>query len=224
MRLADVATIELGARSYSSGAQLNGKASAYLGIYPTPTANALQVASAVRAELNRLHTRFPADLTEVKFDTTRFVAATIKEIGVSLALTLLAVVVVVSLFCRAAGDADRSAGDPGVTDRHLCGALSAGYSANTLSLFAIILALTMVVDDAIVVVENGNQNGGRAGSPAGHRPCAAADRRAGVRHDPVLLAVFVPVALLPGIVGELYRQFAVTLSTAVALSSPVAQP
>lgn len=83
VRLADVATIELGARSYSSGAQLNGKASAYLGIYPTPTANALQVASAVRAELNRLHTRFPADLTwEVKFDTTRFVAATIKEIGV----------------------------------------------------------------------------------------------------------------------------------------------
>ncbi|WP_194315390.1 efflux RND transporter permease subunit [Klebsiella pneumoniae] len=125
VRLADVATIELGARSYSSGAQLNGKASAYLGIYPTPTANALQVASAVRAELNRLHTRFPADLTwEVKFDTTRFVAATIKEIGVSLALTLL--------------------------------------------------------------------------------------------------AVFVPVALLPGIVGELYRQFAVTLSTAVALSSLVA--
>ncbi|MCV5697023.1 efflux RND transporter permease subunit, partial [Escherichia coli] len=63
VRLADVATIGLGARSYSSGAQLNGKASAYLGIYPTPTANALQVASAVRAELNRLHTRFPADLT-----------------------------------------------------------------------------------------------------------------------------------------------------------------
>ncbi|MCX3880241.1 efflux RND transporter permease subunit, partial [Stenotrophomonas maltophilia] len=100
-RLADVAPIELGARSYSPGAQRNGKASAFLGIYPTPTANALQVASAVRAELNRLHTRFPADLTwEVKFDTTRFVAATIKEIGVSLALTLLAVVVVVSLFLQ----------------------------------------------------------------------------------------------------------------------------
>ena len=99
VRLADVATIELGARSYSSGAQLNGKASAYLGIYPTPTANALQVASAVRAELNRLHTRFPADLTwEVKFDTTRFVAATIKEIGVSLALTLLALFMILELY------------------------------------------------------------------------------------------------------------------------------
>ncbi len=63
VRLAEVATIELGARSYSSGAQLNGKDSAYLGIYPTPTANALQVANAVRAELTRLHSRFPADLT-----------------------------------------------------------------------------------------------------------------------------------------------------------------
>ncbi|PLM35033.1 hydrophobe/amphiphile efflux-1 family RND transporter, partial [Klebsiella quasipneumoniae] len=156
VRLADVATIELGARSYSSGAQLNGKASAYLGIYPTPTANALQVASAVRAELNRLHTRFPADLTwEVKFDTTRFVAATIKEIGVSLALTLLAVVVVVSLFLQSWRATLIVALAIPVS---LIGTFAVlyllGYSANTLSLFAIILALTMVVDDAIVVVEN----------------------------------------------------------------------
>ena len=147
--------IELGARSYSSGAQLNGKASAYLGIYPTPTANALQVASAVRAELNRLHTRFPADLTwEVKFDTTRFVAATIKEIGVSLALTLLAVVVV-SLFLQSWRATLIVVLAIPVS---LIGTFAVlyllGYSANTLSLFAIILALTMVVDDAIVVVEN----------------------------------------------------------------------
>ncbi len=151
-----MATIELGARSYSSGAQLNGKASAYLGIYPTPTANALQVASAVRAELNRLHTRFPADLTwEVKFDTTRFVAATIKEIGVSLALTLLAVVVVVSLFLQSWRATLIVVLAIPVS---LIGTFAVlyllGYSANTLSLFAIILALTMVVDDAIVVVEN----------------------------------------------------------------------
>ncbi len=128
VRLADVATIELGARSYSSGAQLNGKASAYLGIYPTPTANALQVASAVRAELNRLHTRFPADLTwEVKFDTTRFVAATIKgDRRLAGADPAGGGRGGVAVFAELAGDADRSAGDPGVTDRHLCGALSAG--------------------------------------------------------------------------------------------------
>ena len=95
-----------------------------------------------------------------------------------------------------------------------------GYSANTLSLFAIILALTMVVDDAIVVVENVETKWRKGWIACRPPPGAAADRRAGDRHDPVLLAVFVPVALLPGIVGELYRQFAVTLSTAVALSSP----
>ena len=98
VRLKDVATIELGSRSYSSGAQLNGHDSAYLGIYPTPSANALHVADAVRGELERLSTRFPDDLVyEVKFDTTTFVAATIKEIGVSLALTMLAVVMLIGL-------------------------------------------------------------------------------------------------------------------------------
>ena len=225
VRLTDVATIELGARSYSSGAQLNGKASAYLGIYPTPTANALQVASAVRAELNRLHTRFPADLTwEVKFDTTRFVAATIKEIGVSLALTLLAVVVVVSLFLQSWRATLIVVLAIPVS---LIGTFAVlyllGYSANTLSLFAIILALTMVVDDAIVVVENVETKMAE-GLDRLQATAQALRQIAGpvIATTLVLLAVFVPVALLPGIVGELYRQFAVTLSTAVALSSLVA--
>ncbi|MCQ0601150.1 efflux RND transporter permease subunit [Klebsiella pneumoniae] len=216
VRLADVATIELGARSYSSGAQLNGKASAYLGIYPTPTANALQVASAVRAELNRLHTRFPADLTwEVKFDTTRFVAATIKEIGVSLALTLLAVVVVVSLFLQSWRATLIVVLAIPVS---LIGTFAVlyllGYSANTLSLFAIILALTMVVDDAIVVVENVETKMAE-GLDRLQATAQALRQIAG----PVIATTLV---LLPGIVGELYRQFAVTLSTAVALSSLVA--
>ncbi len=105
MRLADVATIELGARSYSSGAQLNGKASAYLGIYPTPPPTPCRSPAQCVRSLTACTLAFRRNLTwEVKFDTTRFVAATIKEIGVSLALTLLAVVVVVvSLFCRAGG-------------------------------------------------------------------------------------------------------------------------
>ncbi len=201
VRLADVATIELGARSYSSGAQLNGKASAYLGIYPTPTANALQVASAVRAELNRLHTRFPADLTwEVKFDTTRFVAATIKEIGVSLALTLLAVVVVVSLFLQSWRATLIVVLAIPVS---LIGTFAVlyllGYSANTLSLFAIILALTMVVDDAIVVVENVETKMAE-GLDRLQATAQALRQIAGpvIATTLVLLAVFVPVALLPG--------------------------
>ena len=225
VRLSDVATIELGARSYNSSAQLNGVESAYMGIYPTPTANALQVANVVRAELTRLQSRFPADLMwEVKFDTTRFVAATIKEIGTSLALTLLAVVAVVSLFLQSLRATLIVALAIPVS---LVGTFAVlyllGYSANTLSLFAIILALTMVVDDAIVVVES--VEGHMAEGMNRLEATGLALRQiAGpvIATTLVLLAVFVPVAMLPGIVGELYRQFAVTLSTAVTLSSIVA--
>ena len=225
VRLSDVATIELGARSYSSSAQLNGVESAYMGIYPTPTANALQVANEVRTELTRLQSRFPADLMwEVKFDTTRFVAATIKEIGTSLALTLLAVVAVVSLFLQSLRATLIVALAIPVS---LVGTFAVlyllGYSANTLSLFAIILALTMVVDDAIVVVES--VEGHMAEGMNRMEATGLALRQiAGpvIATTLVLLAVFVPVAMLPGIVGELYRQFAVTLSTAVTLSSIVA--
>ena len=225
VRLGDVATIELGSRSYTSGAQLNGIDSAYLGIYPTPSANALRVAAEVRTELARLAKQFPDGLTyDVKFDTTRFVAATIKEIGVSLALTLLAVVAIVSLFLQSWRATLIVAAAIPVSLIGTFGVLYAlGYSANTLSLFAIILALTMVVDDAIVVVENveslmaeGMER--RAATAQALRQIAGPV----IATTLVLLAVFVPVAMLPGIVGELYRQFAVTLSTAVALSSLVA--
>jgi hydrophobe/amphiphile efflux-1 (HAE1) family protein len=225
VRLEDVATIELGARNYNAGAQLNGHDSAYLGIYPTPSANALNVAENVRAELERLGARFPADLTyEVKFDTTRFVAATIKEIGVSLALTLLAVVVVVSLFLQSWRATLIVALAIPVS---LVGTFAVlyllGHTANTLSLFAIILALTMVVDDAIVVVEN-VESLMAEGMNRRDATAKALQQIAGpvIATSLVLLAVFVPVALLPGIVGELYRQFAVTLSAAVVLSSLVA--
>jgi multidrug efflux pump subunit AcrB len=222
VRLKDVATIELGSRSYSSGAQLNGHDSAYLGIYPTPSANALRVADAVRASWNA-STRFPDDLVyEVKFDTT-FVAATIKEIGVSLALTLLAVVVVVSLFLQSwRATLIVALAIPVSLVGTFAVLYTLGYSANTLSLFAIILALTMVVDDAIVVVES-VETLMAEGQSRTAATALALRQIAGpvIATTLVLLAVFVPVALLPGIVGELYRQFAVTLSTAT-LSSLVA--
>jgi hydrophobe/amphiphile efflux-1 (HAE1) family protein len=225
VRLQDVATIELGSRSYSSGAQLNGHDSAYLGIYPTPSANALRVAEAVRSELEHLAKRFPNDLTyEVKFDTTQFVAATIKEIAVSLVLTLLAVVVVVSLFLQSwRATLIVALAIPVSLIGTFAVLYSLGYSANTLSLFAIILALTMVVDDAIVVVES-VESLMAEGQSRTAATALALRQIAGpvIATTLVLLAVFVPVALLPGIVGELYRQFAVTLSTAVTLSSLVA--
>lgn len=225
VRLHDVATIELGSRSYSSAAQLNGHDSAYLGIYPTPSANALRVAEVVRSELERLATRFPDDLTyEVKFDTTRFVAATISEIAVSLAFTLLAVVVVVSLFLQSwRATLIVALAIPVSLIGTFALLYTFGYSANTLSLFAIILALTMVVDDAIVVVEN-VETLMAEGLSRKEATAQALRQIAGpvIATTLVLLAVFVPVALLPGIVGALYRQFAVTLSVAVTLSSLVA--
>lgn len=225
VRLADVANIELGARSYQSSARLNGIESAYLAIYPTPSANALSVSKAVRAELSRLAERFPDDLIyEVKFDATEFVSATIKEIGVSLGLTMLVVVLVVSLFLQSWRATFIVTTAIPVS---LIGTFAVlyvlGYSANTLSLFAIILALTMVVDDAIVVVESVETL-----MAEGLDRMTATGKAMQLIAGPViattlvLLAVFVPVAMLPGIVGELYRQFAVTLSTAVTLSSLVA--
>ncbi|WP_435952431.1 efflux RND transporter permease subunit [Dryocola sp. BD626] len=225
VRLADVANIELGARSYQSSARLNGIESAYLAIYPTPSANALSVSKAVRAELGRLAERFPDDLIyEVKFDATEFVSATIKEIGVSLGLTMLVVVLVVSLFLQSWRATFIVTTAIPVS---LIGTFAVlyvlGYSANTLSLFAIILALTMVVDDAIVVVESVETL-----MAEGLDRMTATGKAMQLIAGPViattlvLLAVFVPVAMLPGIVGELYRQFAVTLSTAVTLSSLVA--
>ena len=201
VRLKDVATIELGSRSCSSGAQLNGHDSAYLGIYPTPSANALRVADAVRAELERLSTRFPDDLVyEVKFDTTSFVAATIKEIGVSLALTMLAVVVVVSLFLQSwRATLIVALAIPVSLVGTFAVLYTLGYSANTLSLFAIILALTMVVDDAIVVVES-VETLMAEGQSRTAATALALRQIAGpvIATTLVLLAVFVPVALLRG--------------------------
>jgi multidrug efflux pump subunit AcrB len=152
------------------------------------------------------------------------VAATIKEIGVSLALTLLAVVVVVSLFLQSwRATLIVALAIPVSLVGTFAVLYTLGYSANTLSLFAIILALTMVVDDAIVVVES-VETLMAEGQSRTAATALALRQIAGpvIATTLVLLAVFVPVALLPGIVGELYRQFAVTLSTAVTLSSLVA--
>ena len=226
VRLKDVATIELGSRSYSSGAQLNGHDSAYLGIYPTPSANALRVADAVRAELERLSTRFPDDLVyEVKFDTTSFVAATIKEIGVSLALTMLAVVVVVSLFLQSwRATLIVALAIPVSLVGTFAVLYTLGYSANTLSLFAIILALTMVVDDAIVVVENVERIMRDEGLPAREATEKSMGEISGalVAIALVLSAVFLPMAFFGGSTGVIYRQFSVTIISAMMLSVVVA--
>lgn len=224
VRLRDVARIELGAQDYQVNATLNQTPSAFLSVYPAPGANALNVANAVRGEMTRQARYFPDDLNyEIKFDSTQFVSATLDEIVVSLALTFLVVLTIVFLFLQSARATFIVALTIPVSLLGTFAVLYAfGYSANTLSLFAIILALTVVVDDAIVVVENVERlmtEDPSLGRVAATRKALKQIAGPVIATTVVLMAVFVPIAVLPGITGALYRQFAVTLSAAVILSS-----
>lgn len=224
VRLRDVARIELGAQDYQVNATLNQTPSAFLSVYPAPGANALNVANAVREEMTRQARYFPDDLNyEIKFDSTQFVSATLDEIAVSLVLTFLVVLTIVFLFLQSARATFIVALTIPVSLLGTFAVLYAfGYSANTLSLFAIILALTVVVDDAIVVVENVERlmtEDPSLGRVAATRKALKQIAGPIIATTVVLMAVFVPIAVLPGITGALYRQFAVTLSAAVILSS-----
>lgn len=224
IRLSDVARVALGAQNYQVSAAQNQTESAFLVVYPEPGANALNVANGVRQEMERLSAAFPDDLAyDINYDSTLPVTATLHEIAVSLTLTLIVVLAVVYLFLQSMRATFIVALTIPVS---LLGTFAVlhvfGYSANTLSLFAIILALTIVVDDAIVVVENVER---LLGQDESLTPTAATRQALSQIAGPiiattlVLMAVFVPIAILPGIVGELYRQFAITLSAAVILSS-----
>ncbi len=226
VRIRDVADVELGAQTYSSAAQLNGQPSATLVVYQSPDANALEVATAVREEIDRLAQRFPAGLEHaVVFDTTRFVSATIHEIVLTLAITFLLVVGVTYLFLQ---DWRSTLVPTLAIPVSLIGTFAVllvlGYSANTITLFALVLAIGLVVDDAIVVVENVHRV---MGDHPDLPPAQAAERAMAEVTGPivastlVLAAVFVPVAFLPGITGQIYRQFAVTITVSFLISGLV---
>lgn len=224
VRVRDIARIELGAKTYSSVSQLNGKPAATIAIYQSPDSNALGVAEAVKAELETLKTRFPDDVAyQVIYDSTDFVRATVHEIVYTLALTGAIVLVVVFVFLQDW----RATLIPALTiPVSLVGVfailLALGYSANTVTLFALILAIGLVVDDAIVVVENVQRI---MEENPGITPAEATSRAMHQVTGPivsttlVLIAVFLPVAFLPGITGQLYRQFAVTITASVTLSA-----
>ena len=224
VRLGEVARVDLGAQNYQVNSALNNTESAFMGVYPAPGSNALQVAGAVRAEMARLAQAFPDDMAySIEYDSTTTVTATIEEIIISLVLTLAVVLVVVYLFLQSLRATFIVALTIPVSLLGTFAVLFAfGYSANTLSLFAIILALTVVVDDAIVVVENVERLLSQDNALTPEQATGQALKQiAGpvIATTLVLMAVFVPIAILPGITGELYRQFAVTLSAAVILSS-----
>lgn len=223
VRLRDVARVELGAQSYDTASTLNGQPSATVVVYQSPDANALAVSAAVLAELQTLSKQFPDDVAyTVVFDTTTFVRQTIEEIFITLAITFVLVVAVVFLFLQDW----RATIIPTLTiPVSLIGGFAVlyvmGYSANTITLFAMILAVTLVVDDAIIVVENVQRVMSETGVDVREATLRTMDQVTGpiVATTLVLAALFVPVAFLAGITGELYRQFAVTILVTITFST-----
>ena len=226
VRLKDVARIQLAATDYTRSSRLNGTPIALLGVYQLPDANALEVGRRVRATLAELATRFPPGITyEVALDTTEFVSESIKEVEITLFIAAALVLLMVFLFL----ESWRATIIPmAVVPVALLGTFTAfvalGFSINTLTLFALVLSIGLVVDDAIVVVEAVTEKMEAQGMNARDATLAAmADVSSPVIAIAlVLTAVFVPVAFLGGLTGQFYRQFALTLSVSVLISAFVA--
>ncbi len=224
LRLRDVARVELGAANLDRETRLNGGPAAVVAIYQSPGANAIATLQAVRGRFAELEKRFPEDLAwKVTYDPTSFVTATIHEVQKTLVEAFILVVLVVFLFL---GSVRATLIPTFAVPVSLIGTFvvlkAVGYSANSVSLLAIVLAIGIVVDDAIVVVENVE----RVMEEHPELSPAEATKRAMreitapiIAITLVLLSVFVPVAFIPGISGELFRQFAVTVAVAMFLSA-----
>ncbi len=223
VRVKDIARVELGAQFYNASGYYQGKPATVLGIYQAPGANALAVSELVTAELERLARAFPTDIEyEVPFNTTDFVEQSLNDVVSTLMLTFALVISVVFVFL---GNWRATIIPAVAIPVSLIGTfaflLAFGMSLNTISLFALVLAIGIVVDDAIVVVENVERIIADEGLP----PPEATLKAMGQITTPViattlvLLAVFVPVTFMPGITGRLFSQFAITISTAVVISS-----
>jgi hydrophobe/amphiphile efflux-1 (HAE1) family protein len=224
LRLGDVAKLELGAANLDRETRLNGAPAAAIAIYQSPGANAITTLNAVKSRLVELEKRFPDDLTwKVTYDPTTFVKDTVHEVQKTLVEAFILVVIVVFTFL---GSFRATLIPTFAVPVSLIGTfvvlLAIGYSANTVSLLAIVLAIGIVVDDAIVVVENVERVMEEHPdlSPADATKKAMSEITAPIiAITLVLLSVFVPVAFIPGISGELFRQFAVTVAFAMFLSA-----
>jgi len=236
VRVKDVGRVELGAESYSTAARYQGRDAVAFGVLQLPTANALQVYRDVEAEIKRLSERFPPGLKiEVAFETTTVVAESIREVVTTLAEAIALVVLVMFLFLQNW----RTTLIPAITiPVSLIGTFGfvklLGFSINTLTLFGITLATGLVVDDAIVVIENierhiHEKRGRTPFSEKGYGPFSAAREAASeamgevtsavIATALVLAAVFVPVGFFPGTTGRLYQQFALTIAVSMAISA-----
>jgi HAE1 family hydrophobic/amphiphilic exporter-1 len=223
VRVRDVARVELGASFYNASGRFDGTPAAVLAVYQAPGANAVAVSEAVLAELDRLAASFPDDVAyAVPYNTTDFVEQSLNDVVQTLIEAFVLVTIVVFLFLGSL----RATVIPAVAIAvSLIGTFAflwlLGMSLNTISLFALVLAIGIVVDDAIIVVENVERIMAEEGLAAPEATRQAMGQITGpiVSTTLVLLAVFVPVTLMPGIAGELYAQFAVTISVAVVISS-----
>jgi hydrophobe/amphiphile efflux-1 (HAE1) family protein len=224
LRVRDVARVELGAQNEDVEGRYNGEPAVAIGLYLSPGANAVSTASQVIATMDRLSQRFPAGLHYVvNYDTTTFVRDTIHDVLITLVIAFVLVVIVVFVFLGSL----RATLIPAIAvPVSVIGAFAAllvmGYSANTVSLLAMVLAIGILVDDAIVVVENVERvlEEEPSLSPADATK-KAMEQITGpiIAITLVLLSVFVPVAFIPGISGQLFRQFAVTISVAMLISA-----
>ncbi|WP_299602332.1 efflux RND transporter permease subunit [uncultured Tateyamaria sp.] len=222
VRVRDVARIEIGARSYVTNSYLNNKPAVALGIFQRPGSNALATADEVRATMDELAQDFPNGLEyQVVYNPTEFISASIDAVYKTLFEAVLLVVIVIIVFLQSW----RTALIPLLAiPVSLIGTfavmLALGYTLNLLTLFGLILAIGIVVDDAIVVVENVERNI-RNGMTPRQASARSMDevQSAIIGTTLVLIAVFVPAALVPGITGQFYRQFAVTISVATVISS-----
>ena len=219
----DVARVERGSSVYSTSGSFSGQPATVLAVYQAPGENSLAVSDGVVAEVERLSRSFPDDVVyEIPFNTTDFIEQSVNDVISTLIMTFILVIAVVFLFLGSL----RATLIPLVAiPVSLIGTfaflLLFGMSINTVSLFALVLAIGIVVDDAIVVVENVE----RLMAEERLSPADATRKAMGQITGPViattlvLLAVFVPVTFMPGITGRLYSQFAITISTAVVISS-----
>lgn len=224
LRIRDVARVEIGAQNMDSESRIDGNPGVPIGIYLAPGANAVTTAKAVQNTLSKLSERFPPGLTYlVQYDSTTFVTDTIREVLKTLGEAFVLVVLVVFLFL---GNLRATIIPAVAVPVSLIGTfailLAMGYSANTVSLLAMVLAIGIVVDDAIVVVENVERVMEEEPdlAPADATKKAMAQITAPIiAISLVLLSVFVPIAFIPGISGTLFRQFAVTISAAMVISA-----
>ena len=226
LRLKDIARVELGSKDYDFDGRINGKEAVLLGIFLQPGANALDVADEVNATIAELKTRFPTGLKHLlPYDTTRFVKVSIREVLKTLGEAMLLVFLVVFIFLQNwRATLIPIMAVPVSLLGTFAGLYMLGYSINTLTLFGMVLSIGIVVDDAIVVLENVERIMHEENISVRDAAIKAMKEVSGpvVAIVLVLCSVFVPIAFLGGLTGELFRQFAITISISVSLSGLVA--